>query len=89
MRKPTPQEQTQRRHSQPAPTTRACQKKVAATIAAMDQLEVDAPKAAKIVSLLKNWLADDSGYDENAWPQLKKALNRERDRVGARRLFDE
>ena len=40
------------------------------------------------VALLDEWLKDESGYDEETWPALKKALDEERDRVGARRLFD-
>jgi hypothetical protein len=41
-----------------------------------------------VTRLLKSWLADDSGYDEKTWPRLKKALDRERQRVRARELFD-
>ena len=37
--------------------------------------------------LLQECLADDSGYDESVWPELKRAL--ERDRLGYRRLFDD
>lgn len=37
--------------------------------------------------LLYEWLADDSGYDEETWPKLKAAL--EQDRLSARSLFDE
>ena len=55
----------------------------------MDQLDAKTPQATKVISLLKTWLGDDSGYDEEAWPLLKKSLNRERARVGARRLLDE
>ena len=36
-----------------------------------------------MISLLKTWLGDDSGYDEQVWPLLKKSLNCERARVGA------
>ena len=46
-------------------------------------------KAAKAIALFKSWLEDESGYDEETWPKLKKALNQERDRVGARRLFND
>lgn len=48
-------------------------------------------KASKMhpaIALMEEWLKDESGYDEEAWPALKIALNEERDRVGARRLFD-
>jgi hypothetical protein len=36
--------------------------------------------------LLDEWLADDSGYDEKTWPELKAALDR--DRLSARKFFD-
>ncbi len=61
---------------------------VAATVA-LNQLRPANPKSAAVISLLKRWLADESGYDEETWPKLKKAIDRQRDRVGARRLFDE
>jgi hypothetical protein len=32
-------------------------------------------------------MADESGHDEEVWPQLKEVL--EQDRVSPRRLFDE
>lgn len=47
------------------------------------------PQAAKVLALLQTWLDDESGYDEETWPELKKALNAERHRVGARRLFND
>ena len=40
-----------------------------------------------VIRLLEEWMADESGYDEETWPLLKDALNRERERVGARKLF--
>lgn len=52
-------------------------------------LKAATPQAAKVLALLQTWLDDESGYDEEAWPELKKALDAERDRVGARRLFDD
>jgi hypothetical protein len=63
--------------------------KIAAAIAELDQLKPKSAKAAKAIALFKSWLADESGYDEETWPKLKKALNQERDRVGARRLFND
>jgi hypothetical protein len=47
-----------------------------------------APKIHPAIALIEEWLQDESGYDEEAWPALKKALDEERDLVGARRLFD-
>lgn len=40
-----------------------------------------------VIRLLDEWMADESGYDEEAWPLLKEALNRERELVGAGKLF--
>jgi hypothetical protein len=54
----------------------------------LEQIKNRSSKAAPVVDLLKSWLQDDSGYDEETWPRLREALNRERDRVGARRLLD-
>jgi hypothetical protein len=61
---------------------------IAAAKALLDGLKAPTPQAAKVLALLKTWLEDESGYDEETWPELKKALDAERDRVGARRLFD-
>jgi hypothetical protein len=60
---------------------------VATTIERLNNLRPESGQAAGLISLLCSWLADDSGYDEEAWPKLKKALERERGRVGARSLF--
>jgi hypothetical protein len=32
-------------------------------------------RVAKVQKLFEAWLQDSSGYDEEAWPQIKKALN--------------
>jgi hypothetical protein len=61
---------------------------IESAIEAINAIEPPTPEAARVLALLKSWLADDSGYDEETWPQLKRALDEERDRVGARRLFD-
>lgn len=58
------------------------------TLAELDRLETASPQAEGLVALFRDWLTDESGYDEETWPKLKSALNRERDRIGARRLFD-
>ena len=39
-----------------------------------------------VIQLIEEWLADESGYDEEAWPELKTALDR--DRHSSRKLFD-
>ena len=41
--------------------------------------------AIRAISLLDEWLNDDSGYDEKTWPELKDSLDR--DRLSSRRLF--
>ncbi|MGA9379138.1 MAG: hypothetical protein WBV73_10250 [Phormidium sp.] len=43
----------------------------------------------KVIQLLDEWMADESGYDEETLPELKVAIDRERDLISARRLFDE
>ncbi|MEX2558958.1 MAG: hypothetical protein WD403_03540 [Pirellulales bacterium] len=58
------------------------------TLVQLDQLAAPSAKAQRAISLFKKWLRDESGYDEQAWPTLKKALDRERTRVKARRSFD-
>jgi hypothetical protein len=49
---------------------------IAATVAALDELKNSNPRASKLIALLRSWLTDQSGYDEETWPQLKKALTR-------------
>jgi len=44
-------------------------------------------KARKLGKLLDTWLADESGYDERVWPQLKKAI--EENRLSSRKRFDD
>ena len=44
-------------------------------------------KARKLTKLLDTWLADESGYDERVWPQLKKAI--EENRLSSRKRFDD
>ncbi len=39
------------------------------------------------IRLLDEWLADESGYDEETWPQLKAAL--QANRPSGRRLFSD
>lgn len=34
----------------------------------------DAERAERVIQMLDEWMADDSGYDEEAWPELEKAL---------------
>ena len=43
--------------------------------------------AASAIKLLGEWMADESGYDEETWPDLKVGL--ERARLSNRKLFDD
>lgn len=43
-------------------------------------------KPEAVIALLDRWLQDESGYDEETWPELKEALDR--DRLSERKLFD-
>jgi hypothetical protein len=44
-------------------------------------------RAAAVRRLLATWLADESGYDEHAWPEVKRGL--EESRTSSRPLFRE
>jgi hypothetical protein len=35
-------------------------------------------RARKLTKLLDTWLADESGYDERVWPELKRAIEQNR-----------
>lgn len=58
-----------------------------------DVISVDASrfeqtlKNKAALGLLKTWLADESGYDEQVWPGIKKAI--EEHRLSARKRFRE
>ena len=41
--------------------------------------------AERMRRLFAEWMADETGYDEETWPQLKEALDE--DRLSARPLF--
>jgi hypothetical protein len=43
--------------------------------------------AEAVIALLDEWLKDESAFDEETSPELKKALDR--DRLSDRKLFDE
>jgi hypothetical protein len=74
----------------PALSSSKAERKAAITQALekLDSLVPETPKVARLIGLLRSWLSDVSGYDERTWPKLMKALDEERDRVGARKLFD-
>lgn len=70
----------------PRRTSRA--RAIGETLAELDRLEAASPKVKALIGLFRDWLTDETGYDEETWPKLKNALDRERARTGARRLFD-
>jgi hypothetical protein len=41
----------------------------------LDDLAPKSPRAKQLVAMLRGWLTDESGYDEQTWPKLKKALD--------------
>jgi hypothetical protein len=51
----------------------------------VEREEDSTKRSEEAIQLLEEWLADESGYDEEAWPELKAAL--ERDRLSDRKLF--
>ena len=44
-------------------------------------------RSARLKAFLTEMMADESGYDQEVWPELKAALDR--DRLSDRKLFDE
>ncbi|CBN54392.1 MULTISPECIES: hypothetical protein [Kamptonema] len=57
---------------------------------AISSLEPLTPEQVqKTIDMLDEWMTDESGYDEETWPALKAALDKERDIVSAERLFNE
>jgi hypothetical protein len=87
MKKPA----TPSRKRRPRPSGKVANRQAAisATLDRINQVEPQTRKAARVIALLQGWLKDKSGYDEKTWPALKTALNQERARRGAQRLFDE
>lgn len=50
---------------------------------------LDRERSLRLVTLLDEWAVDESGYEDEAWPQLQAALDAERERLGMRSLFDD
>ena len=44
-------------------------------------------KNQKVIELLNEWLADESGYDEREWPAIKKLI--EDNRMSYRKRFSD
>lgn len=51
----------------------------------VDEESARSAETRRAVRLLESWLEDESGYDEAAWPELKKRLDE--DRPSSRPLF--
>jgi len=45
-------------------------------------------RAARLIQTLDEWAADESEYEDEAWPELKANLDEERRRLGMQGLFD-
>jgi hypothetical protein len=70
------------------PSTRT-NRRTSVTRASKENGPADSGRAERIdaaIRLLDEWMADESGYDEETWPKLQAAL--EEDRLSSRRLFD-
>jgi hypothetical protein len=88
MKKPIPSNTRAGRGSMRSRSSVKPKTDIAAGLERLDQLRPESAQAAGLIKILRSWLADESGYDEQTWPKLKKALEQERRRVGARSLFD-
>jgi hypothetical protein len=45
-------------------------------------------RSERLTQILDAWAADESEYEDDAWPELRDALDETRDLMGMRRLFD-
>lgn len=52
-----------------------------------DNLRSNQPSRESCIQLLNQWLADESGYDEENWPKIKTII--EQNRTSNRPLFSE
>ncbi len=52
-----------------------------------DAPAVQQAKNEAAIRLVREWMADESGYDEKTWPIAKKAI--EENRLSPRRRFDD
>ncbi|MBP1465291.1 hypothetical protein EYB53_006200 [Candidatus Chloroploca sp. M-50] len=50
---------------------------------------LDRERALRLIELLDEWAADESGYEDETWTQLQAALDDERTRLGMRSLFND
>ncbi|TKB71961.1 MAG: hypothetical protein E8D45_11505 [Nitrospira sp.] len=75
------------RSQEPRPVTGLSMYQPIAHEAEREELTKKQGRLRNVARLLDRWMADTSGYDEDTWPKLKKAM--EEDRLSSRRLFDE
>ncbi len=54
---------------------------------ALTEQEVQSQKNEAARRLLQEWLADDSGYDEDVWPKVKQLI--EENRLSPRKRFSD
>ena len=52
-----------------------------------DALATQRAKNEAAIRLLREWMADESGYDEETWPKVKKVI--EENRLSCRRRFND
>ena len=89
MKKPLPSsKKTRRRPARTRPVTKQ-NANIVKTLKRLDELQPNSATAADLIRLLRSWLIDESGYDEETWPELKDALDQERRRLGAASLFND
>jgi hypothetical protein len=55
------------------------------TLSEMFRREASKAKASSLIRLLDEWLADESGYDEETWPAVKEGI--EASRLSGRKRF--
>lgn len=62
---------------------------IAPGVATLSSLDINEDERRRhhnaLARLLDEWMADESGYDEETWPELMEALDR--DRSSSRKLF--
>jgi hypothetical protein len=75
------------RSQEPQPVTCLSIYQPIAQVADREEITKKQIRIRNVIHLLDQWMADTSGYDEDTWPKLKKAM--EEDRLSSRRLFDE
>ena len=87
MKKTSPSSKNARRRPPRSRSGTDQRAEIATRLERLDELRPESAQAAGLIALLRSWLADESGYDEETWPELKKALEQERRRLRASSLF--